>query len=80
MQVYANHLSENSEKASITLNFVLLILPWAFLFSMGTLANPVTLGSDVSTQFDTVIFLLGGLVVLIIAVVFAIMLRGKGKR
>jgi hypothetical protein len=80
LQAYANRLSENSEKASVALNCILLLLPWAVLFALGGLVNPVAAGTDVSTQFDTVVFLMGGLAVLIIAVVFAIMLRGRGKR
>lgn len=81
LQVYANHLRlEDAEKASVTLNCILLLLPWAVLFALGGLVNPVSAGTELSNQFDTMIFLAGGLVVLIIAVVFAIMLKGKGKR
>jgi len=77
-----NNVAQNAEKSSLILNCALLLLPWALLFSLGSLASPVYAqgGVDTSTQFDTLVFLVGGVAVFIIAFVFGLMLKGRGKR
>lgn len=77
-----NNLVKNTEKSSLILNCALLLLPWALLFSLGAFTSPVYAqgGIDTATQFDTLVFLAGGLAVFIIALVFGIMLKGRGKK
>lgn len=82
---YSNHVNaeqrEKLQEKTVLLNACLLLFPWAVLFLMGALVSPVyAQGTDVSTKLDTMVFLAGGLAVFIIAVVFAIMLKGKGKK
>ena len=77
----ANKIANNSEKTAAFLNCVLLVFPWAVLFAIGALVNPVyAQGTDVSTKLDTMVFVLGGVIVFILAVAFAIMLKGRGKK
>lgn len=73
---------QQAEEASLFLNAMLLFLPWAILFASGIVVSPVYAqgGADVSTGLDTSLFFAGGCVVFVLAVAFAIMLKGRSKK
>ena len=72
---------QKKEEAAIMLNAVLLFMPWAVLFGLGSLVSPVyAQGADVSTDLDTLLFVGGGIIVFVLAVAFALMLKGKERK
>lgn len=71
---------QKSEEASLLLNAVLLFMPWTVLFSCGKVCPIVYAGADVSTDLDTLLFMLIGVGIFGLAIAFAIMLKGKGVK
>jgi hypothetical protein len=71
---------QKSEDTPVILNAVLLFLPWALLFASGVLASPVYAYSN--PPLDTALFVFGGIAVLGLVIVFALMLlpKRKGKK
>jgi hypothetical protein len=74
--------TQRSQEAVTVLGLILLVLPWAALFASGFIISPVYAqgGADVSTDLDTMVFFAVGVGVFILVVVFAVILKGKGKK
>jgi hypothetical protein len=74
--------TQKAEQTTVLLNMVLLLAPWAVLFASGVIISPVYAqgGADISTDLDTTMFFAGGICVLVLVVVFAVILKGKGRK
>jgi hypothetical protein len=69
-----------SEGVVILLNTTLLFFTWGTLFATGWIKPAIAQGgSYLNPNLDTLVFIAGGFCVFILAVAFAIMLKGKGK-
>ena len=72
---------QRAEGTAIMLQAILLFMPWAVVFSLGALVNPVLAqGSTLSTDLDTTLFFVGGILVFVLAIAFALMLKGRGRK
>lgn len=66
---------QKSREAATLLNATLLFLPWAAFFASGIIVSPV----HAYTDLDTALFVLGGIAVFILIVVFALLLLPRRK-